>query len=70
MKQDFAGYKFPEEKNLVMELVDNGPGPLVSLTAEVARTYVLIRTSEVLIDQARENAPGTVRTFGRAVSLL
>jgi NodT family efflux transporter outer membrane factor (OMF) lipoprotein len=29
---------------------------LVSLTAEVARTYVAIRTFEVLIDQARENA--------------
>jgi len=28
---------------------------LVSLTAEVARTYALIRTFEVLIDQAREN---------------
>jgi NodT family efflux transporter outer membrane factor (OMF) lipoprotein len=28
---------------------------LVSLTAEVARTYVVIRTSEVLIEQAREN---------------
>jgi len=28
---------------------------LVSLTAEVARTYALIRTYEVLVDQAREN---------------
>jgi NodT family efflux transporter outer membrane factor (OMF) lipoprotein len=28
---------------------------LVSLTAEVARTYALIRTYEVLIDQARQN---------------
>jgi NodT family efflux transporter outer membrane factor (OMF) lipoprotein len=28
---------------------------IVSLTAEVARTYVWLRTSEVLIDQAREN---------------
>ncbi|NOK15503.1 efflux transporter outer membrane subunit [Corallococcus carmarthensis] len=28
---------------------------LVSLTAEVARTYVLVRTFEVLIEQAREN---------------
>ncbi|WP_244226924.1 efflux transporter outer membrane subunit [Corallococcus aberystwythensis] len=28
---------------------------LVSLTAEVARTYVLVRTYEVLIEQAREN---------------
>ena len=29
---------------------------LVSLTAEVARTYVVIRTFEVLIEQAQENA--------------
>ncbi len=29
---------------------------LVSLTAEVARTYVSIRTGEVLLDQARQNA--------------
>ena len=29
---------------------------LVSLTAEVARTYAVIRTFEVLIEQARENA--------------
>jgi NodT family efflux transporter outer membrane factor (OMF) lipoprotein len=29
---------------------------VVSLTAEVARTYVVIRTFEVLIEQARENA--------------
>ncbi len=29
---------------------------LVSLTAEVARTYILIRTNQVLIDLARENA--------------
>lgn len=29
---------------------------LISLTAEVARTYVAIRTSEVLIEQARQNA--------------
>ena len=29
---------------------------LVSLTAEVARTYVAIRTDEVLIEQARQNA--------------
>ncbi|MBZ4332489.1 efflux transporter outer membrane subunit [Corallococcus sp. AS-1-12] len=29
---------------------------LVSLTAEVARTYVLVRTYEVLIEQAQENA--------------
>jgi NodT family efflux transporter outer membrane factor (OMF) lipoprotein len=29
---------------------------LVSLTAEVARTYAVIRTFEVLIDQARQNA--------------
>jgi NodT family efflux transporter outer membrane factor (OMF) lipoprotein len=29
---------------------------LVSLTAEVARTYTLIRTFEVLIEQARQNA--------------
>jgi NodT family efflux transporter outer membrane factor (OMF) lipoprotein len=29
---------------------------LVSLTAEVARTYVVIRTFEVLVDQARTNA--------------
>jgi NodT family efflux transporter outer membrane factor (OMF) lipoprotein len=29
---------------------------LVSLTAEVARTYVVIRTFEVLVDQTRENA--------------
>jgi len=29
---------------------------LVSLTAEVARTYAIIRTFEVLIDQARRNA--------------
>lgn len=31
-------------------------GAIVSLSAEVARTYVLIRTFEVLIDQARQNA--------------
>jgi NodT family efflux transporter outer membrane factor (OMF) lipoprotein len=37
------------------ETVANYDDALVSLTAEVARTYTLIRTYEVLIDQAQEN---------------
>jgi NodT family efflux transporter outer membrane factor (OMF) lipoprotein len=36
--------------------VANHDNAIVSLTAEVARTYAVIRTFEVLIDQARTNA--------------
>ena len=39
---------------------------LVSLTAEVARTYAVIRTFEVLIDQARQNV--TVQEEGRRIA--
>jgi NodT family efflux transporter outer membrane factor (OMF) lipoprotein len=38
-----------------MGSVDDYQNALVSLSAEVARTYVVIRTSEELIEQAREN---------------
>jgi NodT family efflux transporter outer membrane factor (OMF) lipoprotein len=41
---------------------------LVSLTAEVARTYVSIRTSEVLIRQAEENAKVQEESLGIATA--
>ncbi|WP_244221551.1 efflux transporter outer membrane subunit [Corallococcus exercitus] len=41
--------------NLLASVADY-QSSLVSLTAEVARTYVLVRTYEVLIEQAQENA--------------
>ena len=41
---------------------------LVSLTAEVARTYVAIRTSEVLIRQAQDNARVQEEALGIAQS--
>lgn len=44
-----------ERANLLASVADY-QSALVSLTAEVARTYVVIRTFEVLIEQAQENA--------------
>ena len=44
-----------EAANLVASVADYYSA-IVSLTAEVARTYVVIRTFEVLIEQAQENA--------------
>ena len=43
---------------------------LVSLTAEVARTYVLIRTSEARIQVARENVKIQERTLEIAKALF
>ncbi|MFY0567226.1 efflux transporter outer membrane subunit [Archangium lansingense] len=43
-----------ESDNLLASVADYHSA-LVSLTAEVARTYTVIRTFEVLIEQAREN---------------
>jgi NodT family efflux transporter outer membrane factor (OMF) lipoprotein len=43
------------QKAAYMGSVDDYQNALVSLSAEVARTYVVIRTSEELIEQAREN---------------
>ncbi|HVJ16921.1 MAG TPA: efflux transporter outer membrane subunit [Polyangiaceae bacterium] len=44
-----------ESANLLASVADYHSA-LVSLTAEVARTYAVVRTFEVLIEQARENA--------------
>jgi NodT family efflux transporter outer membrane factor (OMF) lipoprotein len=44
------------EAAVLLASVADYHGALVSLTAEVARTYVAIRTFEVLIAQARDNA--------------
>jgi NodT family efflux transporter outer membrane factor (OMF) lipoprotein len=43
------------ESDNVLASVADYQNALVSVTAEVARTYTVIRTFEVLIDQAREN---------------
>ena len=43
------------QEDLLRASVADHEGALVSLTAEVARTYALVRTYEVLIDQTREN---------------
>ena len=42
--------------NQLRSSVADHEGAVVSLTAEVARTYVVVRTYEVLVDQAQENA--------------
>ena len=44
------------EAAVLLASVNDYQAALVSLTAEVARTYVAIRTSEVLIRQAQDNA--------------
>jgi NodT family efflux transporter outer membrane factor (OMF) lipoprotein len=54
-----------EEANYLSTIADYQDG-LVSLTAEVARTYAVIRTFEVLIDQARQNV--TVQEEGRRIA--
>ncbi|HVT07418.1 MAG TPA: efflux transporter outer membrane subunit [Polyangia bacterium] len=44
------------EANNMLATVADYYASLVSLTAEIARTYVTIRTDEVLLEQARQNA--------------
>ncbi|HXU01160.1 MAG TPA: efflux transporter outer membrane subunit, partial [Polyangia bacterium] len=54
------------EAAVLLSSVADYQSALVSLTAEVARTYVAIRTSEVLIRQAEENARVQEESLGIA----
>ena len=54
-----------EHYNVLTSMADYD-NALVSLTAEVARTYAIIRTYEVLIDQARQNV--TVQQEGLRIA--
>ena len=56
-----------EGANLLASVADY-QAALVSLTAEVARTYVAIRTAEVLIKQAQDNARVQEEALGIAKS--
>lgn len=60
------GSEVQAERFNVLGTMADYDNALVSLTAEVARTYALIRTFEVLIDQARQNA--TVQTEGLRIA--
>ena len=56
-----------EGANLLASVADY-QAAFVSLTAEVARTYVALRTAEVLIEQARDNARVQEEALGIARS--
>ncbi len=56
-----------EAANMVASITDYYSS-IVSLTAEVARTYVVIRTSEVLLEQAKENVRLQEQAFDIASS--
>lgn len=49
-------YNVKTQKNSLLATVADYDNALVSLTAEVARTYTTIRTYEILIEQAQRNA--------------
>jgi NodT family efflux transporter outer membrane factor (OMF) lipoprotein len=54
------------EAGILLASIADYQSALVALTAEVARTYVAIRTSEVLIRQAEENARVQEESLGIA----